>query len=184
MPATRQAGERQGWRFAGWKGWHADRAAWPVAHVADQSVLASIVAPSRLDGYERHRPEATVLYQTTLAHWPEFKSRMEEQGGLPKFVVREFEQFLCCGILERGCLRLECRNCGHSELVAFSCKGRGFCPSCIGRRMCDLAVHLEREVLPEVPIRHWICSLPWGLRALLGYDSELCRLRHAPRSPR
>ena len=40
--------------------------------------------------------------------------------------------------------------------------------------MADTAVHLEREVLPEVPIRHWICSLPWGLRALLGYDRELC----------
>ena len=40
--------------------------------------------------------------------------------------------------------------------------------------MADTAVHLEREVLPDVPIRHWICSLPWGLRALLGYDRELC----------
>jgi hypothetical protein len=29
-------------------------------------------------------------------------------------------------------------------------------------------------VLPAVPIRHWICSLPWGLRALLGYDRGLC----------
>jgi hypothetical protein len=29
-------------------------------------------------------------------------------------------------------------------------------------------------VLPEVAIRHWTCSLPWGLRALLGYDRELC----------
>ena len=36
------------------------------------------------------------------------------------------------------------------------------------------AVHLERYVLPAVPIRHWICSLPWGLRALLGYDRKLC----------
>jgi hypothetical protein len=23
-------------------------------------------------------------------------------------------------------------------------------------------------------VRHWICSLPWGLRALCGYDRELC----------
>ena len=39
--------------------------------------------------------------------------------------------------------------------------------------MADTAGHREREVLPQVPIRHWICSLPWGLRALLGYDREL-----------
>ena len=38
----------------------------------------------------------------------------------------------------------------------------------------DTAVHLDERVLPGVPIRHWICSLPWGLRALLGYDRELC----------
>jgi hypothetical protein len=29
-------------------------------------------------------------------------------------------------------------------------------------------------VLPEAPIRQWVCSLPWGLRALCGYDRELC----------
>jgi hypothetical protein len=40
--------------------------------------------------------------------------------------------------------------------------------------MVDTAIHLEQRVLPPVPIRHWICSLPWGLRALLGYDRHLC----------
>jgi hypothetical protein len=40
--------------------------------------------------------------------------------------------------------------------------------------MSDAAVHLTERVLPEVPIRQWVCSLPWGLRALLGYDRELC----------
>lgn len=128
----------------------------------------------RPDGYQRREPEQTALYQTLAAHWPEFLERAEELGGLPRFVVREFEQFLKCGILSHGCLHLECRDCGHSLLVALSCKRRGFCPSCIGRRMADLAVHLERAVFPEVPVRHWICSFPWGLRALLGYDQKLC----------
>ena len=40
--------------------------------------------------------------------------------------------------------------------------------------MADIAVHLEEQVLPPVFIRRWICSLPWGLRALLGYDRQLC----------
>ena len=31
-----------------------------------------------------------------------------------------------------------------------SCKRRGFCPSCLGRRMSDLAAHLVDEVSPEV----------------------------------
>lgn len=59
-------------------------------------------------------------------------------------------------------------------LVAFSCKRRNWCPSCVARRMADIGVHLEQCVFPEAPVRHWICSLPWGLRALLGYDRQLC----------
>ena len=101
--------------------------------------------------------------------------RLEEQGGLPKFVHDEFEAYLKCGLPEHGCLELCCRQCGHSMLVAFSCKRRGFCAGCLGRRMADTAVHLVQSVLPEVPVRHWICSFPWGVRAVLGYDRQLCR---------
>jgi hypothetical protein len=126
------------------------------------------------DGYARRRPEETALYETVAERWPALHERLKETGGLPKFVMREFEEFLKCGIPEEGCLHLVCRSCGYSEVVALSCKKRGFCPSCLGRRMADVAVHLEERVLPSVRIRHWICSLPWGLRALLGYDRELC----------
>jgi len=41
--------------------------------------------------------------------------------------------------------------------------------------MSDTAVHLEQEVLPEVPVRHWVCTWPWGVRAVLGFDRGLCR---------
>jgi hypothetical protein len=30
-------------------------------------------------------------------------------------------------------------------------------------------------VLPEVPVRHWVCTFPWGVRAVLGHDQELGR---------
>ena len=50
----------------------------------------------------------------------------------------------------------------------------GFCPSCLGRRMTDTAVHLVEHMLPEVPARQWVCSLPWRLRYLCGYDRKLC----------
>ncbi|HEX7479470.1 MAG TPA: hypothetical protein VF331_16825, partial [Polyangiales bacterium] len=36
------------------------------------------------------------------------------------------------------------------------------------------SLHLTQCVLPEVPLRHWVCSLPFQLRHLLGYDRELC----------
>ena len=72
-------------------------------------------------------------------------------------------------------VRLVCKGCGEELLVAFSCKKRGFCPSCVGRRMSDVAAHLVDEVFPEeVPMRQWVCSLPWALRYVLGYDRKLC----------
>ena len=42
------------------------------------------------------------------------------------FVVREFDDFLRCGRLENGFLRVVCGDCKHEKLVAFSCKRRGF----------------------------------------------------------
>ena len=88
-------------------------------------------------GYERRRPEQTLLYQTVAKHWQPFVEQADAHGGLPKFVVREVEDYLDCGILERGCVVLGCAACGLSRVVALSCKRRGFCPSCCGRRMND-----------------------------------------------
>lgn len=130
--------------------------------------------PSGGSGYEPHRPEETVLHRTVSRHWPAFLERAEEHGGLPRFVVREVEEYLRCGLLEHGCVRVACSSCAFERLVAFSCKRRGFCPSCLGRRMADLAVHLEQAVFPEAPVRQWVCSMPWSIRAVLGYDRKLC----------
>jgi hypothetical protein len=137
--------------------------------------LAAPCVQDRHDGsdYRRHRPEETVLYRLVEAHWPAFRARVEESGSLPRFVVSELDEYLRCGRLEYGCLRIACSDCGFERLVAFSCRRRGFCPSCLGRRMADTAVHLVARVLPEVRIRQWVCSLPWRLRALLGYDRRL-----------
>jgi len=130
--------------------------------------------PARADGYARRRPEDTLLYALVREHWPRLLERAEEQGGLPRFVVRDFDEYLRCGRLEHGVVRLTCTRCGHELLVGFSCKRRGFCPSCLARRMSDVAAHLVDEVLPEVPIRQWVCSLPWSLRYPLAYNRRLC----------
>ena len=49
--------------------------------------------------------------------------------ALPRFVKKEFEGYLDCGPLCWGFARLRCDGCEETRLVAFSCKGRGFCPS-------------------------------------------------------
>jgi hypothetical protein len=45
--------------------------------------------------------------------------------------------------------------------------------------MNGAALHLTERVLPKVPIRQFVCSLPWQLRTLLGYDRVLVHVVHA-----
>jgi hypothetical protein len=54
----------------------------------------------------------------------------------------------------------------NEKLVVFSCKRRGFCPSCGGRRMAQTAAHLVDHILPRVPVRQGVLSLPIPLRYL------------------
>jgi hypothetical protein len=104
--------------------------------------------------YERHQPEKTLLYEVVRETLATFLSNASEQGApVARFVEREIRAYLDCGILARGFLRLHCDACGRDRLLAFSCKGRGLCPSCGGRRMANTAAHLVNRVLPEVPVR-------------------------------
>ena len=87
----------------------------------------------------RWEPENGVLHtvlpehvETLLAHG------QERDRPAPRFVERAY---LECGLLCYGFVRLRCAACGHDLLIALSCKGRGFCPSCGGRRMADTAAH-------------------------------------------
>jgi hypothetical protein len=79
--------------------------------------------------YVRHRPELTLLYQVVEYHLPEFREHLRQHDKyLPRFVIQEFEDYLHCGRLEQGFVRVKCTGCRHELLVAFSCKCRGFCP--------------------------------------------------------
>jgi hypothetical protein len=96
-----------------------------------------------------------------------------EERTLPRFVARELRGYLDCGILAHGFLRLRCPACREERLVPFSCKGRGFCPSCGGRRMADAAARLVDRDVPEVPVRQRVLTLPFALPYRLAYDAEL-----------
>ena len=124
--------------------------------------------------YERHQPEQMLLYQLVEQYYPDFKASLADRGqSLPHYIQREFDDFLQCGRLEYGFLRVCCEDCHHEHLVAFSCKRRGFCPSCGARRMAESAALLVDEVFPEAPIRQWVLSFPFQLRFLLARYPEL-----------
>ncbi len=126
--------------------------------------------------YSPRDPEESVLYRVVAAQLETFLERQDHrERHVPRFVERELRFFLKCGVLAHGFLRVYCDACGQDRVVAFSCKGRGFCSSCGGRRMADTAAHLVDRVFPEVPVRQWVLSLPYALRYLLAYDAPLVR---------
>jgi len=128
--------------------------------------------------YRPRDAEHTVLHQVISEHLEPFLREAAEAGegvGLPQFVEREFREFLTCGAFEHGFARFRCEGCAREHLVPFSCKGRGWCPSCGGRRMTERAAHLVDEVLPRVPVRQWVLTVPYRLRYLMAWDHGLSR---------
>jgi hypothetical protein len=154
-----------------------------VVHEAAQTAQR-IPSASGSAGYARRRPEATTLYRVVKDNLLTLYAATEAgeaAAPLPAFVREELEGYLGCGLLCRGFARLRCDDCAEDRLVAFSCKGRGFCPSCLGRRMAATAANLLDHVLPPgAPLRQWVLTLPYPLRARLAYDGPLlaavCRL--------
>lgn len=125
--------------------------------------------------YQPRKPTETVLYgvvretiETFLAH-----ARETYSSPLPRYVERELRGYLRCGVFALGFTRCHCDTCGRDLLVAFACKGRGLCPSCAGRRMANTAAHLVDRVLPDVPVRQFVLSLPYELRMLAAFKPDV-----------
>ncbi len=131
--------------------------------------------------YEPRDPSRTVLYSVIADHLETFLASLDadpDATGLPAYVEREFYAYLRCGILAHGFLRLGCDTCPKELLLPFSCKRRGFCPSCAARRMAQTAAHLVECVLPWVPTRQWVVSVPVPLRYWMAASQDLTAQVH------
>jgi hypothetical protein len=104
--------------------------------------------------YERRRPEKTPLHRIiseNLESWLEWREAAERP--VPGYVEEELRGYLQCGLLCFGFARARCTGCRTGFVVAFSCKGRGVCPSSSGR-------HMARDGRASCRSRH-----PAGARA-------------------
>jgi hypothetical protein len=128
--------------------------------------------------YRRRRPEASVLYRLLESLYESVKLLWEERfearcGFWRGLVDAAVARYLDCGVLECGFARVFCDACRYELLVAFSCKGRGLCPSCAAKRGAELAFFLQDEVL--APVRHvqWVFTIPKMLRPYFLHKREL-----------
>lgn len=124
--------------------------------------------------YTARRAEETKVFQLVQDHWLAFLKRCEQADKpVASYVRHEFTSFLKCGVLAHGFLRLQCTGCHFERLRPFSCKRRGFCPSCCGRRMNEGSVFLSDNVFPHVPTRQWVLSFPIPVRFWMARNPNL-----------
>jgi len=124
--------------------------------------------------YINHRPDETKLYKIIQENYASFISSLEICGKVvPKYIREEFDKYLECGIHAYGVILRHCENCDKDEAVAFSCKKRGFCPSCTARRMAETAVHIVDNIMPNVAVRQYVVTFPYLLRRWLSINKEM-----------
>jgi hypothetical protein len=137
--------------------------------------------------YRARNPKASPLWRCLDAHfdtfleiYPEVYER--EYGFLRPIIPEVVEKFMGCGDFAKGFARVRCDHCKHEYLLAFSCKGRWFCPSCHQKKVQLFGALLAETILAPVPHRHLTFTIPKMLRPYFrfhrGLIKELCRIAH------
>jgi len=137
--------------------------------------------------YRARKPKASSLWQCLSRHFNAFLTGYEEHyqpryGFLRPIIPEVVNKFLDCGDLARGFARVRCDHCKHEYLLAFSCKGRWFCPSCHQKKVQLFGALLTETILFPVPHRHFTLGIPKMLRTSCPRHPRCAQGRLSPRS--
>ena len=106
----------------------------------------------------------------------EYPDRYESRYGFLKPAVEDVvNKYLDCGDLSKGFARLHCTECNKDYLLAFSCKGRWFCPSCHQKKVLLFGEFIKESVAYPLPHRQYVFSLPKMLRIYFRNNRELLK---------
>jgi len=125
-----------------------------------------------------YRPRASPLWQIVHHSWADFLAEYESRhrrtlGPLRHIARATVAAFSRCGDLAAGFTRLHCPDCGHQRLLAFTCKGRHFCPACHQRRVLVTGDWIARSLCRPVPHRPFVFTMPRPLRGIFRKRREL-----------
>ena len=136
--------------------------------------------------YLPRNPKASPLFGLVEDYFDEFErvydDRFAPKHGFWRPVIRKVaDRFLDCGDLRHGFARIRCENpeCRQEMILAFSCHGRYFCPSCHAKRVAAFADWLAAEVLADVPHRQVVFTVPKLIRQHFRFDRQLLGLLSA-----
>ena len=128
--------------------------------------------------YRQRHPERTIFYRVMFHYFEEFVSeyenRFEREYGYFRPVIKEVvEKYLDCGNPKCGFARIRCPDCGTERLLTFSCKVRGFCPSCQAKRLEEWGEWMRESLVLDVPHRQVVLTIPKMLRVFFKYKRSL-----------
>lgn len=134
--------------------------------------------------YHSRRHDDSPLWGLLDNHYDNFEQcygeRFEQKYGFFRPIIGEVvRNYLVCGDLKNGFARVRCGDCCREYLLAFSCKGRWFCPSCHAKKVVQFGDVLNETILYPVPHRQYVFSIPIMLRIYFKHDrallTKLCR---------
>jgi ribosomal protein S27E len=143
------------------------------------------MAPAVSGVYRPRHPERTVLYRVLFHYFErflwEYESRFEKEYGFLRPIIKEeVERYYDCGNPRCGFARIRCPDCAEERLLMFSCRTRGFCPSCHWKRLEEWGEWMRETLLLGVPHRQVVFVIPRMLRIFFKYNrwllGSLCRL--------
>jgi ribosomal protein S27E len=128
--------------------------------------------------YHPREPNTSPLWCIIQKHYTEFlvqydDSCVRKYGYLRPIISEVVQGYLKCGDLSEGFARVRCPDCHHEYLLAFSCRGRWFCPSCHAKKVVQFGMQLKENILYPVPYRQYVFSIPIILRTYFKYDRKL-----------
>jgi len=128
--------------------------------------------------YHQRHPERTVFYRVLFHYFErflgEYEDRFEKEYGYFRPVIKGVvEKYLNCGNPMCGFARIRCPDCGTERLLTFSCKVRGFCPSCHAKRREEWGEWMREKLLLNVPHRQVVFTIPKMLRLFFRFKRKL-----------
>jgi len=128
--------------------------------------------------YHPRSPTASPLYKLLADYFDHFEvvyaERFNRSHGFFRPVISNVVRaYLKCGDLTQGFARVRCPACHHEYLLAFSCRGRWFCPSCHAKKVAQFGELLRENILYPLPHRQYVFSIPIILRKFFLYNRKL-----------
>jgi len=128
--------------------------------------------------YRQRHPERSVFYRVLFHYFEsfllEYESRFERDYGYFRPIIQQVvDRYLDCGNPMCGFARIRCPDCGQEHLLMFSCKTRGFCPSCHAKHREEWGEWMREKLLLDVPHRQVVFTVPKMLRLFFRYKRAL-----------